>query len=647
MVDGARAPIVPGTPAQQRLFLLLLLIAALLRFAPFVDLAYTHDELSALVRLYPTLAETIGKGVVGVDTHPPGVQVFLWAWTKLGGLGEAWVKLPFMLASLGALVLLHRIAARLADASVALVFTAVLATIQYTVLYGQLARPYAFGLFTTAWMADRLLAYRDRGGMGALFVIALAAALSAYVHHLAALQALLIGVSGLFLLPAERRRNHLIACAAAVAVYLPNLPVLRAQLAWKGLDEWLAPPTFGWFIEHARFITHWNGVFGVLLIVVVLWASARAVRTRDLPWTTVVIGLVWGALPYAITFAYSVWRAPVLQHSVVLFAFPYLLLLLLSGLKDIPARASSGLAIALALVATVTLMTTRRHFALNSSTHNRYEAIARGILDADEAGIPALVDAPAHILRFTFERWQVSAPPPYIDLTGLDAEAMDRVLDGLNTDRVFVGLTLQAPEGREAQLRVAFPFLRERHDMAEGQTFLLSARPHPGDKDDLRSSTTFTPEALSDGGWSVRPGVRTVHDTASHGLLKRWRLDGQEFGIAYEVPLAATHAMPYDAIEAGMDLAFGDTQATVVLDVEVPGGRRWYRTSDANERPYRQAALQPDMRWSELQQAQLKVYGWNRSRGAMRVASMNVKVRQGNPVRYAWLGPVRGEWTYR
>jgi hypothetical protein len=85
----------------------------------------------------------------------------------------------------------------------------------------------------------------------------------------------------------------------------------------------------------------------------------------------------------------------------------------------------------------------------------------------------------------------------------------------------------------------------------------------------------------------------------------------------------------------------------VVLDVEVPGGRRWYRTSDANERPYRQAALQPDMRWSELHQAQLKVYGWNRSRGAMRVASMNVKVRQGNPVRYAWLGPVRGEWTYR
>ena len=139
----------PGEPWVRTTFLALFALAALLRFWGIQDLSYTHDELSALVRIYPTLGETIQRGVIELDTHPPGVQVFEWAWTKVFGMGEGVVKLPFIVLALAALFLLYRFALACTSAPTALVVTALLATLQYTVLYAQIARPYACLLYTS------------------------------------------------------------------------------------------------------------------------------------------------------------------------------------------------------------------------------------------------------------------------------------------------------------------------------------------------------------------------------------------------------------------------------------------------------------------------------------------------------------------
>ena len=104
---GAR---IPGEPWMRWTFLALMALAALLRFWRLSDMPFMHDELSALVRLYPSLWETIRIGVAQQDTHPPGVQVFEWLWTWLFGTSEFAVKLPFVLMSLAALPLLYRTA---------------------------------------------------------------------------------------------------------------------------------------------------------------------------------------------------------------------------------------------------------------------------------------------------------------------------------------------------------------------------------------------------------------------------------------------------------------------------------------------------------------------------------------------------------
>ncbi len=652
MAEGERAHFLPGTRSQQTVLYTLLALAAVLRFAPFSDLAYAHDELSALVRLHPTLAETVAKGVVGVDTHPPGVQVFLWAWTKLVGLDERWVKLPFMLASVGALLLLHRIAARLTDASVATVFTAVLATLQFTVLYGQLARPYAFGLFTTAWMAERSLAYLDLGRRRTLIPMALAAALSAYAHHLAALQALLIGGASLILMPATRRPAYFTACAAAVLAYLPNLPLLRAQLAWKGLDEWLPPPSWHWFVDHARFLAHWSIALGAVMLAVMVWSLVRGVMRRRPERKVLVLGLLGGLLPYLVTYAYSVWRAPVLQHSAVLFAFPYLLLLLMVGLHGLAFRTATLVAAVIACVATTTLVTTRLHYALNSSAQNRYEVIARGIIAANEAGITAVTDATEHMLRFHFDRWHVPVEQrAHIDLAGMDAHAVEDTLNGLRTDKVFLGTTLQAPAVRTLQVRRSFPFLLARHDMAEGQAFLLSARPTPQAITDELFRSMLTPQAIEGRGWTVDPRIAVVADSGNFLMpLRRWDFGAWEYGLSFAVRLDSLDHVGRPLIEATAEVAGTGPMDGARLVLEVVEDKRSvaYRTSG----PMRstQGTLAAATGTEGVQRptrAFVEAYIWNEHRADLRIAAVQVVARRGNPVQYAWLGPVEGEWTYR
>ncbi|MBL0036509.1 MAG: glycosyltransferase family 39 protein [Flavobacteriales bacterium] len=639
---------IPGTPAERLLLALLLLLALILRAWDLPHLPYVHDELSALIRLYPTLSETLAKGVVGVDTHPPGVQVFLWAWTSIGDQSEAWVKAPFIGASLLALVFLYRMAVRLTDTSVALIMIAVLATLQYTVLYGQLARPYAFGLLTTACMADSLLRYRDGGSRLALIAFSLAAAASGYVHHLALLQALLIGIAVLWLVAPAQRKAYLLASMGAVALYLPNVFLLLKQFAWKGLDEWLAKPSLGWFVTHARFITHWSWAFGLLLGALVVWALVRGFRNKTFSKELLVLAVCWGLLPYLITYAYSVWRAPVLQHSVVLFAFPYVLLLLLSGLRGLAFPRTATLAGLVVLVSVSTLIGVRKHFAV--AYHSRYEAITKGILQANRDGIPALSDAPEHVLRFYFDRWGTTNElRKHCDLTGLDAAQVAAVLDSLKAERAFLGITLQAPIDRLAQVQQRFPFLLERHDMAEGQTFVLGARPAQGSLNDITFSSILGPQAVEGSGWTVDASIPLVQDTTgpAYARVRRWDLGGREFGIERSGSLDSLAPVGTEVLEAHVELD-GPTATSVVMVLEVKrgDGTLLYSTSPITAANARIATLSLAEISGSRSSLVVKTYLWNPEKAQLRVASVDLRVRTGNAVQYAMLGPVRGPWLY-
>lgn len=130
------------------LLILILCVGFAMRFYHFSEWSLTNDELSALSRLqFDNLSSVIEKGVRLDDMHPMGVQVFLWYWTKFFGITPFAVRLPFVILGCLSLGLFYLIAKDWVGTNRALIALSIFACSQFPILYSQLARPYAPGLF--------------------------------------------------------------------------------------------------------------------------------------------------------------------------------------------------------------------------------------------------------------------------------------------------------------------------------------------------------------------------------------------------------------------------------------------------------------------------------------------------------------------
>ncbi|MEI8204556.1 MAG: glycosyltransferase family 39 protein, partial [Bacteroidota bacterium] len=125
---------------------LILLTAILLRLWNPFHLPYIYDEFSALFRTqYDSLHDLVEHGIKP-DNHPPLVQFFLFFWVKLWGFNPFWVKLPFIAMGVASVWLIFRLGQKWFSTETGLMASAYFATLQYSILYSQLARPYISGV---------------------------------------------------------------------------------------------------------------------------------------------------------------------------------------------------------------------------------------------------------------------------------------------------------------------------------------------------------------------------------------------------------------------------------------------------------------------------------------------------------------------
>ncbi len=643
----------PGDKATRLAFLGFLLLAAVLRFWDLAHLPYTHDELSALVRVYPTVGETLRTGVIELDTHPPGVQVFEWLWTKLFTREEADVKLPFIVFDLLALFLLYRMALAWTGEGPALLLTALLATLQYNVLYGQLARPYAAGLFTTALLADQLTRYLAFGQRRMLVGVGVAAVLSAYVHHFSLLLAMIMVATGLSLVAREQRKGYMIMCAVAAVLYLPNVPIFLAQLGQGGLSGWLQPPDASWFVRYAWFIANNSALLAGLLITAVLLSFILWWRRDIVRWPISWVLLIWGLAPLVVGYAYSVHRAPVLQYSVVLFSFPYLVLFLVQGLAPLPRVPALVGCVLIAGVSMHALVHQRKHYDL--FYHSKYEEMLReGMAAAKAHGREhtlVVLDAPDNVLRFYLDVWGV--PPEELGYVQsrerFDAGQFDSLLHANAGRYVVFGQSNGAHPESVAQVQHRFPYLTKRVDLVDGQVFCFQdagAQLELTDRDTLAHAD----HAKRSGTWRIAEDMSVRHDSTGAG----WDYTLREFGIGIDLALDSITNDPLDQVEivAEVDGWDGRTDASIIADVRSGDSTVFYRGGrlEAGHRPNGRAALIVSVSPGDIPvptgELRLLTYVYSPSKGPLRVRSMSVLRRRANPVRYGTLEPVPWRGRY-
>jgi len=185
----------------------IVIIAAILRFYKFSEIPYTLDELSALLRTnYDSYTDLINLGILR-DGHPAGVQSFLFYWVKIFGYSEAAVKLPFIICGIASVWLVYIIGKKWFNSTVGLLSAAFIATIQFTVMYSQIERPYASGLFfflLFVYFWSNII-IEKRNQLYNWIGFSISAALCAYNHYFTLFSALIAAFFGLLLIS----RQHL------------------------------------------------------------------------------------------------------------------------------------------------------------------------------------------------------------------------------------------------------------------------------------------------------------------------------------------------------------------------------------------------------------------------------------------------------
>lgn len=110
-----------------------------------------------------------------------------------------------------------------------------MATLQYSVMYRQVSRPYAAGLFTTALLADSLTRCPSPSAIvGRCSVSALRHCSVPTPITSALMLAALMGATSIMLVKPAQRKAYLIMCAVVVLLYLPDVPIFfkQARARW-------------------------------------------------------------------------------------------------------------------------------------------------------------------------------------------------------------------------------------------------------------------------------------------------------------------------------------------------------------------------------------------------------------------------------
>ncbi len=468
--------------------LIIMAVAAVLRFYHYGAFSYSNDELSALNRLhYDTFSDLVQQGFY-VDGHPGGVQIFLWKWVKWFGDTEWAVRLPFVLAGILAVWMGNKVALFMFGTSAGLFTAAALAFLQFPLLYSQIARPYGPGMLFSILLAYFWLRifFTGNGKLNSekptllhLAGFTLSAALCMYTHYFSFLFALIAGFSGFVFARRNNIFQYIGAALMAALLFVPHIPITLNHLTYKGVGFWLGVPGKTWIFEHLFYIFDQSLFFLTLFLVTLITLifvnrdKASGIRYR-------ILMAAWFLAPFIIAYVYSHKVSPVLQHPVLIFSFPFFIMLIFSYAGDEFSKKKAWiLAVFLSLGVISTAFTnsyyTKQHFG---EFRNIARLTAQWQKQYGDSSITKTISInnPLYI-DYYLSRYSAKARFEMYDIYGTDGlKKLSDVVRNSNSPYFLYAITKPTPSEGEDIIRSTFPYIADMQTYGTLSSVVLFGR---------------------------------------------------------------------------------------------------------------------------------------------------------------------------
>ncbi len=631
--------------SNRAILLLILCVAAILRFYRFTDIPFMHDEFSAVFRTsFLSFTELIEKGVKP-DGHPAGIQVFLYYWIKLFGNSEWIVKLPFTIMGMFSVLLVYLTAKHWFNETVALISAAFLASIQYTVMYSQIARPYISGLFFALLMVyywSRLMHPGLKNFWKTAVPYVIASALCAYNHHFSLLFAAIVGISGILFIPRKFLLRYILCGILIFILYIPHLGIFMAQLKNGGVGGWLGKPGDIFLLDYLYYLFNFS-LISVFLAAGIIIFGLRYIKDTKLSVSKYILFSAWFLLPLLIGFWYSVKVNPVLQYSVLIFSFFPLLFLLFGHIPNQKPITNLVLVLGILLINVYTLTEERKHYSLfyNSS----FERIVTDYIQAKETNrnVVSVIDSHKKITRYYLEKHDTDSAFTWFDSFSNEAEFISFLREKSKTnDVLYLGAMASVKPNTVPIIRQYFPVMQVQNNYFLGSTYLFSK----SGEDKRKYVTRYGFETSPPEGWGSVSNEKIL-DTRGLNETLSYQMDSlTEWSPTFATPLGPviTHENNYIDLSVKVKSRHDISEALLIATVESKDGVVHF--SGADFKTFVKAAADStgwytvfhSLKLSDMNldfsSVSLKAFVWNKGKNTFLVDDFTIKIRDGNPVVY-------------
>lgn len=614
-----------------------------MRFYNLQEMPFMHDEFSALFRTrFNSFNDLIEIGVRTGDTHPAGIQVFLWYYVAIVGENELLLKLPFVLMGIASIPLTYSIGKKWFNENVGLFSAVFIASTQYTLTYSVIIRPYISGLFFTLAMVyfwTNLIQNKTFSWKNALGYI-LFSVLSAYNHHFSLLFAFIVGITGLFVITKKDFLKYILTGIIIFVFYIPHLSIFFDQLGQGGLSGWLHKPNLYFVLNYVKYIFHFSPAI-YILVVFVVYLSLLFSWTKKLP-TFYIISVIWFVLPIAIGLGYSMLISPVIQYSMLIFSYPYFLFVVF-GLfpKEGLNKQFVQFLILLFLVLNITtLIFNRKHYTILYQTrhlqflkdiNNLPQKQKAEILIANHSQITPYYQKKYH-WDFNYKNVIIS------ELEQMPLDSIQKLVEHTTKDYFVYGGVSYANPVITAIIKEKYPYCILKKDYYASNLYVFAKK---------ASHDILTP--FFEENYNFKTDKKKWKNTQE--LLRDtvvFLSSKQEWGPLFSVNLAPILTHKNNVIETKCSLELPSTKEEILLICEIKQKDsilHWSATSSnaflkkgLNVRLYKTIELS-GVHFSD-KNIVFTTYLWNKNHIKVKLNNYTISIREGNPIQYTLYDPI-------
>lgn len=635
----------PDSRINKYLLLLIIFVAILLRCLFITEIPFTHDELSALFRThFSSFADLIEKGVKP-DGHPAGIQVFLYYWTNLFGTSEWVVKLPFIVFGILAVLFIYKIGNEWFNSTVGLVCAAFVSTLQYPVMYSQIARPYISGLFFVLIMVyywHKIVTTPDYRFYINGFAYIIASTLCAYNHYFSLLLAAIIALTGIFIIKKEYITKYLLFCAAIFLTFLPHLGIFIHQLKLGGVEGWLGKPHGDFLINYVGYIFHFSG-FVISLVGVIILTGLWKLNQKEFNYKYLLISFCWFILPFLVGFFYSKYVNAVLQYSVLIFSFPFLLFLIFGHLPEWSGKINALLVLTIILINTLSLVFERKHFSIFYKSAYQEILAVQDSLKKSNPDCISIIDTDPRISHYYTKKLQLDSSYIAFD-NSKPLKDFVKQLKSINTNFLYYGCLSGSNPLLVPVIQESFPNLVWQKNYYGGCAYLFSkTKLKTTSMPIYHSLMNFEVELPSWSTGNKENWVESFSNQADH----YYSMDSlQEWSPTFTINLKEINEDENNFIDISVYSLSEDIPKDVMLVSSLESKGKsidWRATSfdtfyDSNLIQNGWIKVFHTIKLSDIYLSfpdiELKVYVWNKGKQNFFIDDFEIKVRRGNPIIY-------------